>query len=91
MDDTEHTVTGIDIGNDDAEPENVKHLRELKVLFLHLSVDAVNILLAAMDTADNAGTVQPFTEILLHLLKEPFAIDIGTLYGILQHFMSPRP
>src|SRR5690606_19093383 len=46
MREPEHAIAAVDIGDHDADAENVHNLREMHVLAQHLFVDAVQVLLA---------------------------------------------
>ena len=78
------------VADDHAKAVDVEHLRERQVLLDHLPVDAVDVLLAAVDFGRDAPLRQAFVEGGEHLADDFAPVAAGRSHRLRQHPESHR-
>ena len=85
VDDAERAVAGLDIVEDDAEPENVGQLLEADRFALHLGPDRKRFLAPAVDVRHHAVLLQVLDELALDLADQ-IAVALGQrIEALLDH------
>jgi len=84
----QHPVAGIGVVDDDAKTVHIDHLVDGDALVLHLLIDAVQVLLAALDAAANLDLLQRAFEGLGDLADEFLLIAARPLQLALQHLVA---
>jgi hypothetical protein len=80
----ERAVAGFDVGQDDAEAEDVGQLLEADRLALHLGPDRKRLLAPAVDVRGQAVLVQVFGQLALDLADQ-VAVALGKRIQPLHH------
>jgi hypothetical protein len=87
---TQGAVAGIGVVDDDAKAVHIDHLVERDALVLHLLVDAVQVLLAALHAARDRGLLQGALEGLGDLADELLLVAARTLQFAFEHLVAIR-
>ncbi len=84
----EGDVAGGGILDDDAEAEDVVHLREGQVLLTHLAIDRVQVLLASLDLGLDAVLAQPAFDAVEHFADHFAAVAAGGAHRLGQNAVA---
>ena len=88
--DAERAVAGVRVADDDAEPEDVDDLGERDLLAPHLLVDAVEVLLAALDPCRYAGLFERRLERVRDAADELLLVALGLADRGLEDLVAAR-
>ena len=86
----QHAVAGVHLVDHDAETVHVGDLVEAEALVAHLVVDAIKVLLAALDGGLDALLPQAFLQRQADLLHHLLAVAARLLEGLGQHAVAHR-
>ena len=86
----ERAVALVDVVDDDAHAVDVDDVRQVRLLALHLQIDAVEMLLARHDARGDLGVRQRFGELRLDLAQQLALVAFGAPQRALEHFVAIR-
>src|SRR5882672_764299 len=90
MREAERAVAAVDVGHDDAHAVYVDDVREMRVLALHLEIDAVEVLFARVHARGDLRVRQRLPELALDLTEQLPLITLRAPQRALQHLVAIR-
>ena len=90
MRDAERAIAAVDIRHDDTQAVDVDDVRQVRLLALHLQVDAVQVLLARVHARRNLRLGEALRELALDLAQQLTLIALRAAQGALQHAVAER-